>query len=150
MGHAASQTRVAEVPDVLRFVIDGEPVPKARSRHRIVFPKSGGKPFTQEYTDAKTKAYEDRVRLLAKVAANGARWGWSDGDRFSIVLRIVRTYWDKGGDLDNVLKSCFDGMNGVIFADDRYVRAFGAAFLPPDPKRPRVEVEVRRFPKGAA
>ena len=56
----------------------------------------------------------------------------------------------KGGDLDNVVKAVSDGINGIAFDDDRYIRGIGAAFGDPDPARPRLEVEVRKLTKGAA
>lgn len=144
----AQRTLAAVAPERLRFVVPGEPVPKGRARHRIVFPKVG-KPFVQEYTPPETKAYEDKVKLLARVAVNQARWSVGPKDRFSVVVRVVRTYEGKGGDLDNVLKACLDGMNKVVYPDDRYIRGLGAAFGRPDPAKPRVEIEVRRYLKDA-
>lgn len=47
-------------------------------------------------------------------------------------------------DIDNIEKSLLDGMNGVLFRDDRQVRAVSKrATL--DRKNPRVEVVVRLF-----
>lgn len=139
------KTVIGGIPTVLRFTVPGEPVPKGRARHRIVFPKQG-KPFVQEYTPPETKAYEERFRLLAKVAVNQAKWTVHPDDRFSVVIRVYRTHEGKGGDLDNVIKSALDSMNhSGVWLDDRYVRGIGAALCDPDPARPRVEVEVRRF-----
>jgi Holliday junction resolvase RusA-like endonuclease len=132
-------------PTVLRIVVPGEPVPKGRARYRIVRPKAGGAPFVQEYTPPETRAYEAKVKLLTQVAVNQSGWSWAKDDRFSLVVRIVRSHWDAGGDASNVLKAVEDGMNGVAYKDDRYVRGIGVAITDPDPKKPRVEIEVRRF-----
>lgn len=130
-------------PTVLKFVVPGEPVPKGRARFRIVTSR-GGKPFGQEYTPAETRAYEERVKLLAQVAVNQAGWSWDDEDRFAVLIRVFRTHWEKGGDIDNYGKAALDGMNGTVFPDDRYVRGFACSLMDPDPTSPRVEVEVRR------
>jgi crossover junction endodeoxyribonuclease RusA len=137
----ASEARVSA--DVLRFVVEGEPVPKGRARTRVVTPK-GGKAFASHYTPPETKAYEERVALLCRVAVAGARWAWTDKDRFTLLVQVFRTHEGKGGDLDNYVKAISDAINGVAFGDDRYIRGIGASLQPPDPKRPRVVVEVRR------
>jgi Holliday junction resolvase RusA-like endonuclease len=133
-------------PSILRFTVPGEPVPKGRPRFRIVQPR-GGKAFVQEYTPAETRAYEDKVRLVTKVAINQSGWAPEDDDRFTVLVRIFRSHWDKGGDADNVLKGLLDGMNKLAFRDDRYVRSVACALQRPDKQNPRVEVEVRRVPK---
>jgi crossover junction endodeoxyribonuclease RusA len=130
--------------DVLRFVVDGEPVPKGRARTRVVTPK-GGKAFASHYTPPETKAYEERVALLCRVAAAGVRWAWTKADRFALVVQVFRSHEGKGGDLDNYVKAISDAINGVAFGDDRYIRGIGASLQTPDPARPRVEVEVRRL-----
>lgn len=135
--------------DVLRFTVEGEPVPKGRARTRVVTPRNG-KAFASFYTPGETRAYEERVALLARVAVAGARWTWTKADRFSVIVRVYRTHEGKGGDLDNYLKAIADAINGIAFSDDRYVRGIGAAFGEPTPARPRVEVEVRKCRGRAA
>lgn len=134
-------------PTVLRLVIPGDPVGKERAR---VFRKQNpnGTVITRAVTPEKTRAYEEKIRTLAQIAVNQARWSWAKDDRFSVVMKIYRSHWDAGADLDNVIKT-IDGLTGIVWKDDRYVRGIGAAFQDPDPKNPRVEVEVRRFKKGS-
>lgn len=136
---------------MLRFVVPGEPVPKGRPRFSVRKGRDGVS-FVQAYTDGQTSAYSDKVRLLARVAANQARWFTSPKDRFSIVIKIFRTHFDKGGDIDNYEKNILDslipkkGQPGTgIIDDDRYVRGLGTA-IKQDKANPRVEVEIRRFP----
>ncbi len=131
----------------LRFVVDGEPVPKGRARTRVVNTK--GKSFAQHYTPAATRAFEQRVALQCRVQVNGTRWMPGPKDRFVVVVRIFRTHEGAGGDLDNYVKAVTDGINGVAFPDDRYIRELRAS-LHQDQSRPRVEVEVRTIAKGAA
>jgi len=135
-------------PTVLRFSVDGEPVGKERAR---VFSKHlpSGKTVTRAVTPEKTREYEARVKSCAQAAVLATRWAWNKSDRFSILLKIFRTHWDRGPDLDNVIK-VIDALIGVAIPDDRYVRGIGAALQDPDRVRPRVEIEVRRFAKGAA
>ncbi len=146
---AKAAKRLATSPKVLRFTILGEPVPKGRPRSAIMHGRNG-KAFLRVYTEAETEAYERTVRAHAQLAVNEAGWAWSENDRFSLVMRIVRKHYDAGGDIDNYEKAVMDAMNGIVYADDRHVRAKGTAFLEPDRECQRIEVEVRRFPKVAA
>ena len=130
----------------LRFVVPGEPVPKGRARVQVISPKGGGKPFVHTYTPQDTTDFEKRVQFVARAAASAARWAFSDQDRFQLTVLIVRTHWDKGGDWDNYVKACQDALNGIAYPDDRYVRGGAGAFGDPDPKRPRVEVCVKKIP----
>jgi crossover junction endodeoxyribonuclease RusA len=119
----------------LRFVVDGEPVPKGRARARVVGP------FAKIYTPASTRAYESVVRLVCQAAVSGTRWTWTDKDRFEVQIEVYRSR--QIGDADNFAKSCLDGMNGIAFDDDRHVHRLVVA-LHVDRVRPRVEVVVRR------
>ncbi len=131
-------------PLVLRFVVDGVPRPKGRPRFTVM-KRASGAAFVRTYTPAETEAYEKTVRTRAQIAVNQAAWGWNTRDRFNVILKVFRPHFDRGGDLDNVLKIVLDACNGVTWKDDRYVRGIGCAFGGPDAERPRVEVEVRRF-----
>ncbi len=139
----------ARSPSVLRFIIEGEPVPKGRPRFA---PRKtpDGKTFVKPYTDAETAAYEEKVKLVAQVEVNRVRWAWTKKDRFTLIIKVFRTHYDAGGDIDNYEKAVMDAMNKVVYADDRYVRGKGSALALPDAARPRVEVEVRRFAMGSA
>jgi Holliday junction resolvase RusA-like endonuclease len=157
MGDAlAAKRAVGEAPTFIRVVIDGEPVPKGRPRFARVTSRAGSV-VVRTYTPAETEAYEAKVRTHAKLAANRVRWAWSKDDRFSVLVTIYRQHVDAGGDLDNYAKLAIDALihspkhapGGVLMKDDRYVRGLGAA-LKHDPDRPRMEIEVRRFKKGAA
>ncbi len=128
----------------LAFVVPGEPVGKQRAR-TFLRKRTDGTPFVTTMTPPKTAAYELAVKLVARAAVAGARWTFTPKDRFAIVLRVFRTHLDAGADLDNVIKSVADALNGIAFVDDRHVRGI-AATMRRDRVRPRVEVEVRRLP----
>jgi Holliday junction resolvase RusA-like endonuclease len=132
--------------DRLAFVVAGEPVPKGRARTRVMTTKAG-KSFAHHFTPAETRAFEERVALMCQAAVARVRWGWGPKDRFAVSIHVFRTHEGKGGDADNYLKACLDAVNGIAFADDRYVRKL-EALLAQDPERPRVEVEIRRMRIG--
>jgi len=127
----------------LAFVVPGEPVGKQRAR-TFLRKRTDGTPFVTTMTPAKTAAYEAAVKLVAQAAVAGSRWTHGPKDRFALVLHVYRTHADAGADLDNVIKSIADALNGIAFRDDRYVRGI-AATMRQDRSRPRVEVEVRRL-----
>lgn len=149
IGELAAKGGIEGAPTVLRFEVPGEPVGKERAR---VFRQknANGTVITRAVTPEKTRAYEDKIRTIAQIAVNQARWSWSNDDRFSVLLKIYCTHEGAHPDLDNVCKAVLDSGNSILWKDDRRVRGIGAAFQTPDPKNPRVEVEVRRFKKGAA
>ena len=116
----------------LRFIVPGPPVPKERPR------RGKGGHF---YTPQKTLAYEKTVGWAALAARQAQSASWPLHERYSMNVTIVFAD-DKGGDFDNVIKSIADGCEGVLWNNDRQIRAGGWAILAPDAARPRVEVEV--------
>lgn len=145
---------VAKCPPVLRLTIPGEPVPKGRPRFSARR-GPGGKTFVKPYTPAETEAYEAKGRLVAEAEARRVGWVVTTADRFTIVVRVFRRHYDAGGDGDNYEKSAIDFLipkrgvpgSGVI-PDDRYVRG-GAWSIKQDDVRPRLEIVLSRFRKGA-
>ena len=131
-------------PAAIRFVVPGEPVGKMRAR-TFVRMRRDGKPFATTTTPDTTRAYEAKVRTLCAIAVNQARWLMSKSDRFALRLRVFRTHEGAGADLDNVIKSVADAIQGpgLAMPDDRYVRCISASLLK-DATNPRVEVEVFR------
>lgn len=132
--------------DELRFVVPGEPVAKARAR---TFSGKNGRIVTS--TPTKTRAYEKKVRTCCAIAVNQARWTATKDDRFTVLVDIYRTHEGIGGDIDNVLKSILDAIQGkgLAMPDDRYVTN-AVVSRRRDPKNPRVEVTVYKAGKVAA
>lgn len=110
------------------FTVPGAPVPKGRPR----FTRNG-----HTYTDAKTKVYEERVRLAyaGQVHDTLPHHG---PVRLTLNVRFPRPKshlrnsgtmlsavgerrWKLPADLDNVAKAIGDALNGVAYADDDQV-----------------------------
>ncbi len=130
----------------LRFTVPGEPVGKMRAR-TFVRHRRDGTPFVTTMTPEKTRAYESLVKHHAARAVAAARWLFGPKDRFVLLVRVFRTHEGAGSDLDNVVKAISDALNGIAFADDRYIRGL-VGTLARDRESPRVEVEVRRMRAG--
>jgi len=114
----------------VKFVIDGNPVPKARPR------------VTQRgtFTPQATKDWETFV-------------GWSyrqaSGPLFPGLVRIVMHFYyrrkrSERVDLDNLIKSMLDGLNKVAWNDDAQVR-FLMADLMYVKEAPRVEMSIEEW-----
>jgi len=114
----------------IMFTVYGEPVAKGRPRF-----STRGK-FPVAYTPAKTKTYEDEVRLIAtKAKGSGSTLEGSVGVFIYITFSVPQSYskrkreaclsgeqkHTKKPDLDNVAKALIDGMNGIIFKDDSQI-----------------------------
>lgn len=111
------------------FTIPGEPEGKARPR--VV--RNQGK--VHAFTPSKTKAYEERVRA-AYIAAGGEHFGKKPlkmmiiaiyglpksatrSQREDMLLNKIRPA--KRPDVDNVLKSVADALNGTAYDDDSQI-----------------------------
>lgn len=108
------------------FIIEGEPVGKSRPRW------SDG----HMYTPKKTREYEEKVKN-AYLAAGGIQFEKDDsigvvihahfkipqsftgGKRVAAMHKMIRPL--KRPDVDNVIKSILDGLNGVAYEDDKQV-----------------------------
>ena len=117
------------------FDIEGNPVPKGRPRFRRT------KTFITTYTPKKTLDFEDQVRK-ASVDAMGPTELLESPVAVYLYFRlpIPQSYSKKATeaclsgskrhvkrpDLDNLIKSVLDGMNGVIFRDDSQITSIHA------------------------
>ena len=111
----------------MRFVVPGQPLPKARPR----IGKNGA------YTPQKTLAYENTIGWC--VRAEMADFEPLRGD-----IGIKLDFYRKGrrrADLDNMIKSVLDGLNGILFEGDKQVCRLVASVVYGS-KQPRVEIEV--------
>ena len=133
--------------DAIEIVVAGEPVAKGRPR----FSRARG----VAYTPAKTRNYENLVKLAAGQAMDGREpligpvavslaaylpipQSWSNKKRLKAETGEIAPA--KRPDIENLCKSSLDGCNGVVFADDSQVvklRAEKAYSL-----RPRLEIRV--------
>ena len=114
----------------IEFVVLGQPIGKGRPR----FTRQG-----RVFTPAKTKEYEDRIKVQAVAAMEKAQRGPTTMPcSVKIVARFeIPKSWpkykkeaaqaDKGGykpgkpDIDNIAKAVLDACNGITFTDDSLV-----------------------------
>jgi len=116
-------------PGALAFIVEGNPIPKARSR--VVNGHS--------YTPGATRAAEARITHAARQA--GAR---PRSDPVSVTMRFFRGD-ARRCDLDNLAKTVLDALNRVAFLDDsQVVQVY--AWKAIDREHPRTEVEVKAVP----
>lgn len=110
---------------MIAFVVEGDPVPKARSRVMKGY----------SFTPKRTRDAEALVAAHARAA--GAR---PHPRPVHVVARFHRAT-ARRCDLDNLLKTVLDGLNRVAFADDDQV-VLVVASKAIDRVRPRTEVEL--------
>jgi crossover junction endodeoxyribonuclease RusA len=111
---------------VIRFTVNGNPVPKKRPR------KGRGGHF---YTPGATREWEEAVG-----------WAYKEAGGQMLEGDIAVSCWFFRGDrrradIDNLLKSVLDGLNGVAFEDDDRV-VHMSAWKDYDAENPRAEVEL--------
>ena len=114
----------------IMFTVYGEPVAKGRPRF-----STRGK-FPVAYTPEKTKTYETEVGMMAKAAMGASKALEGALEAFIYVTFPVPASYSKKRteaclsdvekhtkkpDLDNVVKICLDGMNGIVFKDDSQI-----------------------------
>jgi Holliday junction resolvase RusA-like endonuclease len=134
---------------MIRFTIPGAPVGKGRARST----KSG-----HHYTPEKTRQYEKLVREIAfmrkpsyAVITGPVRLSlvfylpipasWSKKDRLQ--AQEGKVHHTGKPDLDNLIKSVSDGLNGVVYVDDCQIVAIDAMKV--YDINPRVEVEIEEL-----
>ena len=131
--------------------ITGHPVPKGRGR--AVVNKYTGKPII--HTPKKTRKWEDDARMVAR-AEMGTNPPWIGPIRLSVVAEIAFPGgWPKWKlealeeglirhttrpDLDNIIKTAKDAMNGILWKDDCQVIEISAMKFYGE--RPRVMLQV--------
>lgn len=124
----------------IRFFVPGVPVPKARAR---VVQRPNGSSYA--YTPKKTQEWEEAVAWQARIHVPCPP---IDGPiRLSLIFyfprpRSVRnrSYPDRRPDLDNIIKSAIDALNGIAFVDDGRIVELSAKKQYGDP--PGVEIEI--------
>ena len=115
---------------MVTFMVEGTPVPKGRPR----FARRGK--FVSTYSPKTTVDYETKVSEAAKIAMGVSEPLETPVAAYIyITLPIPASYSKKRtqaclssqerptkkSDIDNYCKAVFDGMNGIVFADDSQV-----------------------------
>ena len=113
----------------LLVTIPGPPVPWERNA-------GSGK---RRFTSPRTRAYQAHVRRCGAFAMLAARLAAWNGP-----VRVSRRFYlpdARRRDEDNLIKSINDGLNGVVWADDSWIKSASVDVLI-DRERPRVELEI--------
>lgn len=93
------------------ILIDGEPIPAAR-------PRFGG---GHAYQPKRNSEYRARVQRAARAAMGGSA---PMAGAVVADVKLYRKYKPTArnfGDVDNHLKAIFDGLNQIVFDDDRQI-----------------------------
>ena len=115
---------------MVMYTVYGEPVGKGRPR----FARRGN--FVSTYSPQKTKTYEDEIRMMAKAAMGssepletpvtvaiyirvGIPASYSKQKRKDALEGILKP--TKKPDIDNIAKCFLDGMNDIVYLDDKQV-----------------------------
>ena len=115
---------------IVMYTVYGEPVGKGRPR----FARRGN--FVSTYSPQKTKTYEDEIRMMAKAAMGssealetpvtvaiyirvGIPASFSKQKRKDALEGILKP--TKKPDIDNIAKCFLDGMNDIVYLDDKQV-----------------------------
>ncbi len=115
--------------NMIEVVIPGRPVPAARMTRRGKWIK----PNAQRYL-----AYKDMVRWTAWDVMRKKDLAPFDGP---IGVEIHAWYaGGRPGDLDNIQKSIFDGLNGIVWYDDQQVVEVHAYRHKGTPQRTEIKV----------
>lgn len=117
---------------MIKIVVDGDPIPAARSRYsvrRVV------------YQPKRNAEYRAKVQASARLAMGGRA---PMTGAVVVNVRLYRKYKPTArnfGDVDNHLKAIFDGMNQIAFWDDSQItRCVVEKFT--DKTQPRAEIEI--------
>ena len=116
---------------MLKIVIKGKPVPKKRPRTV----RSGGR--TRTYTPKVTKDAEERIRMIAWAEMKKQGIGIITGD---VSAEICFYGANPAADIDNLLKTVLDGLNGTAFADDKQVTRLVVSKDPSEDPRTTIKV----------
>jgi Holliday junction resolvase RusA-like endonuclease len=92
---------------LIKFFVPGKAIPK--QSYRAV--KGGG------YTDPKVKAWQETISWNARDAVHMQEW--YTGDLEVSLLFVLPD--NRRKDLDNLSKAVLDGMNGIVYADDKQI-----------------------------
>ena len=149
----------------ISFIVNGEPHGKGRPR----FAKRGN--FVKAYTDKDTELYENRVLMcyknelskygieetkvlfpkgvMVKLEVN-CYFSLNKGDYGKKGLnksgreKMKHYFCDKKPDIDNIIKSIQDGLNGVAYDDDCQIVGIEAYKMYTE-DQPRVEIRIKDF-----
>lgn len=136
---------------MIKFTVYGEPVAQGRPRASIV---NG---YVQMYDPKKSRDYKQYIRLVASEHKPDKLFGGPLSMKVAIYKPTLKSFSkkkresaEKGEirpitkpDVDNYIKSVFDGLNQVIWKDDSQVVDLHVSKFYSE--NPRIEVEIREL-----
>lgn len=132
---------------MIRFVVPGEPLPAERPR-TVLRRGKGGRMVPVTITPDRTLAAETRVAAAFRAAYPTYP---TDATHLWTVDAVFWRETQRSADLDNLLKVVLDGLNGVLWADDRQVSHLSASrVLGVGKAMARTIVEARPLPGQSA
>lgn len=138
-GKLLFQLAVVGMNPIYKILIFGKPVPKGRPR----FTRKGW-----TYTPKKTRIYEDYVKFVA-ISQTKIRKPIVNPIKVEISFYLQRPesrkkypYPDVKPDIDNLIKSVIDGLQGIVFHDDKQIISLHANKLYSNDK-PRTEIYIQ-------
>jgi Holliday junction resolvase RusA-like endonuclease len=139
---------------ILQFTIPGIPVAQPRQRHRVA--TVNGRPMAMNYTPARDPV--NAFKAAARFAAAEAYQGEPLDVPVTVLVRFVfprparvrkkdgveRMPMTVKPDMDNLAKSLFDGLSGLIWIDDKVIyQANISKFKAAAGEQPHTEVVVK-------
>lgn len=127
--------RDSGAPPLVTFDVAG-PTPKERPRVTAAIWKESGAELVQTrkshaYTPRSTKVFEEKVAWEARAAMRKCL-GTAKPLEGGICVTIGFNLVDQRGDIDNYVKAILDGMNKVVYNDDRQVTELHVYINPTD------------------
>lgn len=125
------------------FTVPGPPVPW----QRVIPVHRFGKRIS--VVPARTRAYERCVATAGMSARmtfafhEVEPWPYTHAQSYRLSCCFYRGA--NRGDLSNFIKAIEDGLNSVLWPDDRAVRSYGPMSMPVDRANPRADVTVEAF-----
>jgi len=144
----------------MKIIITGEPQAKQSARFRIQKSKKTDKSFVMSY---QKKSVVDNASNIGKVALSQLPLGFVPYD-CPILVKAVFVFpplssWNKATkllfesgekiykvskpDVDNLQKSVFDGLNGIVYVDDSRIAEIVVQKI--YGKEPRIELEFHKL-----
>ena len=115
------------------FTVPGKPVSYKRNNHNF------GQ--HQSFLPKKYRDYRNQVAIIAKLAMRGQSYTVKPVSIIVTAFCSIKHDSRQAGDIDNILKSILDSLNGIFYKDDGQV-IHAVIHKVKDKDNPRVEVII--------
>ena len=138
----------------IEFIVPAIPVAQPRQRSRVIFGK-GGQAFAHNYTPAKdpSNVFKATVRISCQAVFGLAPLEGPLAATLCFVMPRPQSLPKKYGigrlpstkkpDLDNLCKSVFDALNGILWVDDSHIQSLSCSrWVAAENEQPHVSISV--------